>query len=205
MCIAPPYQFTENADSVFRLAVPAVIITSGTVINAMLTKRMSLIARLAGGFAIQAVVRACVSAPAVFAALGPMTGVAFVLFTNYMITDPGTTPSKARDQFMFGGGSPLVYGVLMRFNVVYTLFFATTLVCALRGAFLWIADIVAGKRADEAIALAADTRSVAQADAARRTSAGRPRDGRRARCGRTCRLLTRPGPRRMTLTTAVVA
>ena len=24
-----------------------------------------------------------------------MTGVAFVLFTNYMITDPGTTPSKA--------------------------------------------------------------------------------------------------------------
>jgi len=31
-----------------------------------------------------------------------MTGVAFVLFTNYMITDPGTTPMAGRAQFMFG-------------------------------------------------------------------------------------------------------
>ena len=44
-----------------------------------------------------------------------MTGVAFVLFTNYMITDPGTTPTVGHaTQFMFGSGVAIVYGVLMR-------------------------------------------------------------------------------------------
>jgi hypothetical protein len=70
-----------------------------------------------------------------------MTGVAFVLFTNYMITDPGTTPFKGRDQFMFGSSVAMVYGVLMAFNVVYTLFFAVSIVCAIRGAGWWVAHL----------------------------------------------------------------
>jgi hypothetical protein len=66
-----------------------------------------------------------------------MTGIAFVLFTNYMITDPGTTPFKARAQFMFGSSVAIVYGILMQFNVVYTLFFATCIVCLGRGLGWW--------------------------------------------------------------------
>jgi hypothetical protein len=62
-----------------------------------------------------------------------------VLFTNYMITDPGTSPGKARAQFMFGSSIAVVYGVLMQFNVVYTLFFATSIVCAGRGLGWWAA------------------------------------------------------------------
>jgi hypothetical protein len=59
-----------------------------------------------------------------------------------MITDPGTTPFKAKAQFMFGSSVAVVYGVLMLFNVVYTLFFAVCIVCAIRGAGWWVAHLV---------------------------------------------------------------
>jgi hypothetical protein len=135
--IAPPYQFTENANTFFRVMIPLIIATAGTVINAMLTKKIPLIVGWLGGFAIQAFVRHWIWDVSLFSALGAMTGVAFVLFTNYMITDPGTSPSKARNQFMFGSSVAFVYAVMMQFNVVYTLFFATTAVCGLRGLGWW--------------------------------------------------------------------
>jgi hypothetical protein len=137
--IAPPYEFTEKANTFFRVMIPIIIITAGTVINAMLTKRTALIVGWLGGFAIQAFVRHAIWDVALFSALGTMTGVAFVLFTNYMISDPGTTPSKFLPKFMFGGSVAIVYGVLMEFNVVYTLFFATAIVCAVRGMGWWVA------------------------------------------------------------------
>ncbi|WP_329137676.1 enediyne biosynthesis protein [Streptomyces sp. NBC_01476] len=140
--IAPPYEFTENANTFFRVGIPLVIATAGTVINAMLTKRVPLIVGWLGGFVIQAVLRHFIWHVAIWSALGPMSGVAFVLFTNYMITDPGTTPSKGRNQFVFGSSVAMVYAVLMVFNVVYTLFFATTIVCGLRGIGWWVAHLI---------------------------------------------------------------
>ncbi|WP_067902591.1 hypothetical protein [Actinomadura chibensis] len=137
--IAPPYMFTEYAGTLFRVLIPLVIITAGTVINSMLTGRVLLIVGWAGGFAIQALVRHWIWDAPLYTGLAVMTGVAFVLFTNYMITDPGTTPSKPLPQFMFGGSVAFVYGVLMLFNVVYTLFFATSIVCAARGIGWWVA------------------------------------------------------------------
>jgi putative Ca2+/H+ antiporter (TMEM165/GDT1 family) len=144
--IAPPYEFTEWANSYFKIMVPMVIITAGTVINATLTKKTPLIVGWMGSFAIQAFVRHWLWGVQLFSALGPMTGVAFVLFTNYMITDPGTSPSKARSQFIFGSAIGVVYGVLMFFNIVYTLFFATSIVCALRGIGWWGAYLLARRR-----------------------------------------------------------
>jgi hypothetical protein len=138
--IAPPYQFTEYANSYFRIMIPVIILTAGTVINALLTRRVALIIGWAGGFAIQCIVRHFIWHAPIWSGLGVMTGVAFILFTNYMITDPGTTPSRPRNQFMFGAGVATVYGVLMLFNVVYTLFFATAIVCGLRGSGWWVAD-----------------------------------------------------------------
>lgn len=153
--IAPPYQFTEYIDGGFDWLVPAIIITLGTMLNAKLTERMWLILAWVGGFALQAIVRGLVFGTSVPAALAMMSGVAFVLFTNYMITDPGTTPSSKWGQIAFGGGVAAMYGVLTAMSVAYGLFFATALVCAIRGAFLWTADIVARRRAEEALALAA--------------------------------------------------
>ncbi|MGW3181897.1 enediyne biosynthesis protein [Kitasatospora sp. NPDC001119] len=149
--IAPPYEFTENANTFFRVMIPLIIATAGTVINALLTKRTPLIVGWLGAFAIQAFLRHWIWDVALFSALGPMTGVAFVLFTNYMISDPGTTPVKGRAQFVFGSSVAFVYAILMVFNVVYTLFFATTLVCALRGLGWWVVHLRRrSRRADAA-------------------------------------------------------
>jgi enediyne biosynthesis protein E5 len=139
--IAPPYEFTEWANTYFRLMIPLVIVTAGTVINATLTRKIPLIVGWLGAFAIQAFVRHWIWHVQLFTALGVMTGVAFVLFTNYMITDPGTSPSKPRAQFMFGSAIAFVYGILMLFNIVYTLFFATAIVCGVRGMGWWVAHL----------------------------------------------------------------
>jgi hypothetical protein len=136
--IAPPYHFTENVPDTFRLMVPLIIATAGTVLNSLLTKKVMLIMGWVGGFVIQALIRHYVWDVALWAALIPMTGVAFILFTNYMITDPGTTPSTGRAMFMFGASVATVYGILMLFNVVYTLFFAVTIVCVARGLYWWM-------------------------------------------------------------------
>ena len=155
--IAPPYQFSENANTYFRIMIPLVIATAGTVINAMLTRKVPLIMGWMGGFFIQAFVRHWIWHVSLFSALGAMTGIAFVLFTNYMITDPGTTPFRARNQFMFGSSVAFVYAVMMQLNVVYTLFFATTAVCAIRGSGWWVAHFVA--KAKQRRAAATETQS----------------------------------------------
>jgi hypothetical protein len=38
---------------------------------------------------------------------------------------------------MFGSSVAFVYAVLMQFNIVYTLFFATAIVCGIRGMGWW--------------------------------------------------------------------
>lgn len=144
--IAPPYQFTEYANTEFRILIPLLIVTAGTVINAMLTGRVMLIMGWVGGFAIESLLRHFIWGAPLYSALAVMSGVAFVLYTNYMITDPGTTPSKGRNQFIFGAGVATVYGILMLFNVTYTLFYATTIVCGIRGAGWWVAHFRAKRR-----------------------------------------------------------
>ena len=132
-----------------------VILVSGTVINTRLTKRVALIVGWTGGFAIQAFVRHWLWGVQLNTALSVMTGIAFVLFTNYMITDPGTTPTRPRAQFMFGSSVALVYAILMELNIVYTLFFATSIVCACRGLGWWVAYLRTRRRQRRAAPAAA--------------------------------------------------
>jgi Na+-translocating ferredoxin:NAD+ oxidoreductase RnfD subunit len=84
----------------------------------------------------------------------PMTGVAFVLYTFYMITDPATTPSGTRGQVLFGASVAAVYSLLMVAHVVFGLFFALTIVCVLRGLGLW-GLALAAQRAEARIAMRA--------------------------------------------------
>lgn len=135
--IAPPYQFTEHFGGVGDWALPCVIILSGTFLNAKFTGRLPLAAAWLGGFALQACVRSLAFGTPVAAALTPMTGVAFILFTFYMVTDPATTPARTRSQILFGAGVAATYGFLVVCHVVFGLFFALTLVCALRGVRLY--------------------------------------------------------------------
>jgi hypothetical protein len=147
--ISPPYMFTEHVPDIFKLGIPFIIVTAGTMLNAKLTQRTMLIVGFVGAFVIQALVRWWLYDVAVYSALAVVTGVAFVLFTNYMITDPGTSPSKPRAQFIFGASVGVVYGVLMAFNVVYTLFFSVVIVCGLRGAGWWVHHLMT-KRSERA-------------------------------------------------------
>lgn len=136
--IAPPYHFTEWVGRPFDVAIPVFIVVAGTMLNAKLTKKMPLIFGWVGVFALQAVIRTVIDGRSTVSALLVMTGVAFVLFTNYMITDPATTPLRPRNQFVFGATTAVVYAVLVHLHVVYGLFFALVIVCALRGVILAI-------------------------------------------------------------------
>ncbi|MFJ2785893.1 enediyne biosynthesis protein [Streptomyces sp. NPDC093249] len=163
--IAPPYQFTEYVDGPVDWIIPAVIVVLGTLINAKLTGRMWLIGGLLSVFVLQGVLRGVLFDTAIPPALGMMTGVAFVLFTNYMVTDPGTTPSRPVAQFAFGGGVALTYGVLTAAGIAYGLFFATAVVCLVRGCYLWLVHL----RAAEETAGPARTPATSARDASSET------------------------------------
>jgi hypothetical protein len=145
--IAPPYQFTENVSGWVDWALPALFIVIGSFLNARFTKKIPVVLAWVSGFSLQAVVRSALHGTPVPAALLPMTGVAFLLFTFYMVTDPATTPGPWRRQILFGAGVAAVYGVLVSLHVVFGLFFALTAVCTVRGVALQIAASRADARA----------------------------------------------------------
>jgi len=135
-----PYHFTENIFGVLDWALPLGILMAGTMLNVRLTGKGPLILGWLGGFALQAALRAIFLGTPLWAALLPLTGVAMILFTNYMITDPATTPVKAANQFAFGLATALVYGSLVSLHIVFGMFFALTIVAGTRGLYLgWLA------------------------------------------------------------------
>jgi enediyne biosynthesis protein E5 len=131
--IAPPYQFTENLSGVGDWLLPTIIIVSGTFLNTRFTGRIPLILGWLGGFLLQAALRSQLQGTPFVAALLPVTGMAFLLFTFYMVTDPATTPSPPLRQLAFGGSVAAVYGLLMTMHVVFGLFFSLLVVCSMRG------------------------------------------------------------------------
>ncbi|HSK63331.1 MAG TPA: hypothetical protein VK893_05810 [Pyrinomonadaceae bacterium] len=135
--IAPPYQFTENLDRIGDWLLPTVIICSGTFLNYRFTKRLPLICAWLIGFVLQAAVRSLFFDVPFVAGLLPMTGVAFILYTFYMVTDPATTPKGVLQQIVFGFSVAAVYGILLTVHVVFGLFFSLSIVCTIRGIFLY--------------------------------------------------------------------
>jgi hypothetical protein len=141
--IAPPYMFTKNLGPVGDVALPAIVIVLGTLLNVRYTKRLVLILAWVLGFALQGVLRSVFLDQPLFATWMPMGGMAYLLFTFYMVTDPATTPASVPGQIAFGLGTAAVYAALMIGNVVFGLFFALVIVCIVRGLalrfapFLW--------------------------------------------------------------------
>jgi enediyne biosynthesis protein E5 len=145
--IAQPYMFTENLSGGWDWLLPAVIVCSGSFLNGKFTKKLPLIGAWLGGFALQALVRHFLFGNLLLPSLNPMTGVAFLLFTFYMVTDPATTPVTVRGQIGFGLAVAAAYGTLMSFHIVFGLFFGLSLVCVGRGALLHL-RAVAAQRAE---------------------------------------------------------
>lgn len=138
--VAPPYQFTENVSGALDWVLPGLILCSGSFLNYRATKRIPLILAWLGGFVLQAAVRSWISPQQFVPMLMPMTGMAFVLFTFYMVTDPMTTPREWKAQVAFGASTAALYGFLTHAGIVFGLFFALCTVCAVRGmALAWSA------------------------------------------------------------------
>jgi hypothetical protein len=151
--VAPPYQFTENMTGAGDWILPAVIVCTGTFLNARFTRRLPLIAAWLGGFVAQAALRSLFFDTPFDAGLVPMTGVAFILYTFYMVTDPATTPEGRREQIAFGLSVAAVYGLLMVTHVVFGLFFALTIVCAVRGAWILAMQWARSRKSEELTAV----------------------------------------------------
>lgn len=135
--ISPPYHFTNWLHGTLSWAIPVGILMAGTMLNTKLTGKMPMILAWVGGFMAQALLRWAFFDHSPVGALLPITGVAFILYTNYMITDPGSTPTRRRSQIVFGLTNALLYGILVVSGVSFGLFFALFITCVLRGAVLF--------------------------------------------------------------------
>lgn len=134
-----PWAFTTNLKGAGDALLPLFIVMMGFRLNLMFTGRLPLIGAWLTGWVLQAGFRSWRMDTPFAGQMSPLTGVAVVLFTLYMITDPQTSPSKKRSQIIFGGGIALVYSILFDvFHLQYTLFYAVTIVCATRGLLLYI-------------------------------------------------------------------
>ena len=145
--LAPPYEFTENIVGIWDWALPALFICIGTFINYRFTKKLPLIATWLTAFCLQAVVRYYLFPPtSIFTTLAPLTGVPFLLYTFYMITDPQTSPSSVRGQIIFGLSIAAAYMCLLVLHVVFTLFVALFVVCVGRGIMLYVCELASFQR-----------------------------------------------------------
>jgi hypothetical protein len=138
-----PYMFTEKLTGGWDWFLPGLIVCTGSFLNGHFTKKLPLVAGWVGGFALQAVVRHFLLGNLLFASLNPMTGVAFLLFTFYMVTDPATTPTTPRGQVAFGAAVAATYGLFMGLHLVFGVFYSLTLVCLGRGVLLQTRELLA--------------------------------------------------------------
>jgi Na+-translocating ferredoxin:NAD+ oxidoreductase RnfD subunit len=138
--IAPPYMFTASVQQPIDWLLPLGILGAGTMLNVKLTGKAPLIMAWVGGFIVQAVLRSLLFDHSLAGALGPLTGVAVVLFTNYMITDPGTTPFARRGQVAFGLTCAAYYALLVTLHVSFGLFFALVATCLSRTVILHVIE-----------------------------------------------------------------
>ncbi|HEV7518695.1 MAG TPA: RnfABCDGE type electron transport complex subunit D [Thermoanaerobaculia bacterium] len=161
--IAQPYMFTENLVGPGKWLLPGLIVLSGTFLNYRFTKKLPLIAAWLGAFVLQAAARCLVFGTPLLPKLLPMTGMAFVLFTFYMVSDPATTPVRRRNQVLYGASVAAVYGLLVTAHVVFDLFFSLSLVCLARGIGLYLLAAVRQRSARSAAGAELPARTAAAA------------------------------------------
>jgi hypothetical protein len=132
---APPYHFTENVVGIWHWVIPGAIMLTGIIVHGFATGRLPLCIAWLATFVLQGVFRAWMAGDFDhwYVPLTPMSSAGFILFTLYMIPDPATTPVAPLRQILFGASVAIAYGVLQYNHIVYGLFLALVLVCAVRG------------------------------------------------------------------------
>jgi enediyne biosynthesis protein E5 len=135
---SPPYHYVENVSGGWHVLLPVLVFVTGSILNVRFTGRIPLAAAWLGGFVAQALLRSVWNGTPWEAGLAPLTGFAFVLYTFYMVTDPGTTPEQPWCQAAFGAGVAVVYGLIVQSHHVFGFYYALTIVSGVRG--LWLAS-----------------------------------------------------------------
>ncbi len=143
---SPPYHFTENFHGAYNWVLPILIICTGSFLNIKFTKRVPLLLSWVGGFIVFGMIRCLINDMPPYVILIPITGVSFILFTYYMISDPATTPHTTKQQIIFGLTTALIYNIITYNNIVYGIFFALTISCCLRALLLYIGDIMESRK-----------------------------------------------------------
>jgi enediyne biosynthesis protein E5 len=141
--VAPPYQFSEITSGWGDWLLVCIFLTLGSFLNTVFTKKIPLILAWVIGFFLQAVIRTNIMDTSTIGALMPMSGIAFLLFTFYMVSDPATTPTTTKGQIIFGASVAGVYGIMMSMHIVFAMFIALMTVCTARGFYFWLVDIFA--------------------------------------------------------------
>ena len=136
-----PYHFTNNLSGMADWMLPIGLFLFGGFLNATIARRIPLIVAWLLAFAAQAIVRSFLfDGTLLVASLMPMTGTAFILFTFFMITDPGTTPFTVKGQVIFAVATAVIYGTLLALHVVFALFFCLFFVGLGRGLYYFYID-----------------------------------------------------------------
>jgi hypothetical protein len=136
-----PWSFTIDIHGVWDWLLPLIIVMLGIRLNLLFTGRLPTVASWLVAFIALAFLRSELLGRPFLAELVVLTGIPMVLFTLYMITDPQTSPSRLRSQILFGAGIALAYSVLLLMRVQYTMFYAVTAVCAIRGMYLFASSL----------------------------------------------------------------
>ena len=138
-----PWSFTIELSGAADWIVPLVIVALGMRLNLLFTGRLPTVMAWLATFVVLAVCRSWLLGKGVAAELAILTGIPMVLFTLYMITDPQTSPSRLRSQILFGAGIAVAYSVLLMLHVNFTMFYSVTVICAMRGLWLFATNLLA--------------------------------------------------------------
>lgn len=133
-----PWQFTEGLSGGIGRAFSVLVVCLGIFMNWRYSKRLPLVLAWMIAFALQGEARCLMNDLPLIVGLVPMTGVGFILFTFYMVTDPGSTPNHWREQVVFGAAIALVYSLLIMMHIAYCFYYALFLVCLTRGLMLHV-------------------------------------------------------------------
>lgn len=122
--VSTPKQWTNGME------IMALILLLGLVVGYM-ANRLDIIVTFLGSFTFFAMIRHFVFGAPLFAALGPLLGASFQLFTFFMITDPKSTPTTRKARIIFAISVAAIDAIFRINRVPNPQFYALFIVCLL--------------------------------------------------------------------------
>jgi Na+-translocating ferredoxin:NAD+ oxidoreductase RnfD subunit len=135
--IAPAYQWGGT------VWAPPLVLALGLIMMSRVNK-LPLVLSFWACFVAGAFLRAYVmQAPITLTLWATASGGAFMLYSFFMITDPKTSPASTGGMIVYGAAIGLIDLVLQLNTAVFSMFYALAIVCACRGIYFVVTDLIA--------------------------------------------------------------